>query len=107
MSRIDQIKELLKEDSSDLFLQYALSLELKKSGDDQNAIKAIKSILNKDEDYIGAYYTYCAWLIELGELNEALSFCVKGVEVAKRLQDHKNREELSKLKTQIQDELEW
>lgn len=56
MDRIGKLKEFLRANPNDSFVQHALALEYVKAGDDTEARKLFENILSSDENYIGSYY---------------------------------------------------
>lgn len=84
MERIDKIKEMLKENPADSFLQHALALEFIKRGDDEAARHLFTEILNREPGYIGSYYHLGKLLERVGEPEEAIRVYEKGMEEAKK-----------------------
>ena len=63
MDRIDKLKEFLKADPTDSFVQHALALEYIKLGDDGEARRLFETILEREPGYVGSYY-HLAKLLE-------------------------------------------
>lgn len=85
---------MIETDPDDSFLCYALALEQEKEGKFKDAIKTIEELMQKDPEYLGAYY-------KLGKLYEMTDQFVtaektykKGIELATKKQDNKTRGEL-------------
>lgn len=102
-NRIAQIKKMMETDPNDSFLVYALALEQEKEGKIKDAIKTIEELMQKDPAYLGAYY-------KLGKLYESLSkeeaakkTYLKGIELAKKIEDNKTRGELEEALWLIED----
>jgi len=95
MSRIQQIQEMLKNDPSDSFLNYALALEHAKLGEIKKAIIIIESILNNDPNYLGGYYQLGKYYEQLGETTKALDTYQKGMVIAQEQKNQKAEGELS------------
>ena len=94
MGRIENLKEFLKQDPKDSFLQHALALEYVKAGDDEAARKLFEEILSRDPSYLGSYY-HLAKLFERNNDNDsAIKWYKKGMEEAKRVGDVKAYNEL-------------
>lgn len=70
MDRIARLKEFLKDNPNDSFVQHALALEYVKAGDDAEARKLFENLLNRDENYIGSYY-HLAKLLERSDEKES------------------------------------
>lgn len=85
---------MLKTDANDSFLTYALALEYEKEGDSKEAIKIIEQLIQRDPDYLGAYY-------KLGQLFEgenkpqkAINIYNTGIKLADEKSDFKTKGEL-------------
>ena len=88
MDRIERLKDFLKENPTDNFLQHALALEYIKLGDKDQARQIFEDILDRDPGYVGSYYHLAKLLEGLGENDLAISWYEKGMEVAKKLGDN-------------------
>ena len=94
MDRIDKLKEFLKADPTDSFVQHALALEYIKLGDDGEARRLFETILEREPGYVGSYY-HLAKLLERNRDNQgAIKVYEKGMEQAKKLGDNKALGEL-------------
>ena len=94
MDRIDKIKEMLRENATDSFLQHALALEYIKLGNDSEARKLFESILENEPAYIGSYYHLAKLLERIGETDNAIKVYEKGMEEAKKAGDNHSLSEL-------------
>jgi Tfp pilus assembly protein PilF len=89
VDRIDKLKEFLKADPTDSFVQHALALEYIKLGDDGEARRLFETIIEREPGYIGTYY-HLAKLLERNRDNDgAIKVYEKGMEEAKKLGDNK------------------
>lgn len=94
MERIEKIKELLKLDPTDSFLQHALALELIKYGEDEEARKQFECLLENDPGYIGSYYHLAKLLERQGNEKAAISVYEEGMTRAKKAGDQHALNEL-------------
>jgi Tfp pilus assembly protein PilF len=94
MDRIAQLKQFLKDNPEDSFVQHALALEYSKRGDDEGARSLFEKILNRDENYIGSYYHLAKLLERQNETDAAIKWYEKGMQVAKNLGDNHAYNEL-------------
>jgi Tfp pilus assembly protein PilF len=94
MERIERIKEMLKENPNDSFLQHALALEFIKIGNDEGAKNLFESLLEKEPGYIGSYYHLAKLLERIGETDNAIRVYENGMEEAKKAGDHHSLSEL-------------
>ena len=94
MDRIEKLKEFLKNDPHDSFIQHALALEYIKAGDDKLARELFESIIKKEPGYIGTYYHLAKLLERSGETDEAIKIYKKGMEEAKKAGENHTYNEL-------------
>ena len=94
-SRLERLKELLKQSPGDSFIRFAMAKELEKEGLHREAIDVLTALLADEPDYIGAYYHLAGLLAGCDDVNEALRIYDKGILAATRLGD---RHALSELK---------
>ena len=103
MSRLNDILEMLKSEPNDSFLNYALALEYGKDGDIKKAIELIKELLNRDENYLGAYYQLGKYYEESRMIEEAANTYQKGIFIAKQQQNRKALGELNEALMMLED----
>jgi Tfp pilus assembly protein PilF len=84
MERIDRLKEFLKSNPTDSFLQHALALEHIKSGDDVEARRLFEEVLTREPQYVGSYYQLAKLLERIGENDAAITWYEKGMTAAKQ-----------------------
>jgi len=87
MDRIEKIKEFLKDNPNDNFLQHALALEYIKTGEELAARDLFETILNADPTYIGSYYHLAKLLEKLEQTQLAIDWYEKGMAAAKLAKD--------------------
>lgn len=88
MNRIEKLKEFLKINPADSFVQHALGLEYIKLEDDGQARILFEEIINREPGYIGTYY-HLAKLLERNDKTEkAIEVYEKGMEEAKKAGDN-------------------
>lgn len=83
MNRMDILKNYLQDSPDDSFLKHALALEYVKHGNDVEAEKLFREILNRQQNYIGSYYHLAKLLERKGKYREALDVYMTGMEMAK------------------------
>ena len=97
MSRLDQIQKRLAAEPDDTFLNFALAMELVKTGQTEDAIARFKRINQLNPDYIPAYFQQGSTLISMGRLHDASAILREGIEVAERTGDHHAAGEMGEL----------
>jgi Tfp pilus assembly protein PilF len=88
MERIEKLREFLKSNPTDSFLQHALALEYSKIGDDSTARELFEKILEREPSYIGSYYHLAKLLERMGDNDAAIQWYEKGMEAAKKAGDN-------------------
>ena len=94
-SRLLQIQEMLVKEPKDSFLNYALALEHLTLNDIPRAISIIAELLQRDENYLGAYYQLGKLYEETQEVNLAEEIYKKGMVVAQLQKNQKTFRELN------------
>ena len=103
MDRIEKLKEYLKKEQKDSFLQHALALEYIKAGNDEEARKLFVEILLREPTYIGSYYHLAKLLERNGETEKATKIYEKGMQEAKRAGDDHSYNELQAAYEELDD----
>lgn len=94
MERIEKLKEYLKTNDKDSFLQHALALEYIKIGMDEEARNLFNEILRREPTYIGSYYHLGKLLERIGNNEKAIKIYERGMEEAKKAGDNHSYNEL-------------
>ena len=94
MDRIEKLKEFLRLNPADSFVQHALALEYIKTGDDSQARKLFESIIEREPSYVGTYYHLAKLLERVGETDTAIKIYEKGMEEAKKARENHAYKEL-------------
>lgn len=84
MERIEKLKEFLKTNPADSFVQHALALEYIKLGDDATARSLFEELLKREPGYVGSYYHLAKLLERNDETDEAIKWYELGMEVAQQ-----------------------
>ncbi len=94
MDRIEKLKEFLKVNETDSFLQHALALEYIKVGKYVEARGLFESILDREPGYVGSYYHLGKLLESLGEPQNAMRIYETGMAECKKAGDRHAYNEL-------------
>ncbi|HEV8080699.1 MAG TPA: tetratricopeptide repeat protein [Chitinophagaceae bacterium] len=94
MDRVEKLKEYLKTNGKDSFLQHALALEYIKVGNDAEAKNLFNEILRREPTYIGSYYHLAKLLERIGNTEKAIKIYERGMEEAKKAGDTHTYNEL-------------
>ncbi len=94
MDRVEKLKEYLKTNGKDSFLQHALALEYIKAGNDSEAKNLFNDILRREPTYIGSYYHLGKLHERTGDAEKAIKIYQRGMEEAKKAGDNHTYNEL-------------
>ena len=95
MDRLKMIEDMLAQNPSDPFLQYAMALEYEKVNEPKRAIERIRQLLESTPDYLGAYYKLGKLYEAQGEEELAIEVYRKGRTLATEKKDPKTQGELT------------
>ncbi len=94
-TRLELLKRYLQEDPTDSFLRYALALEFMSLNNPEQAYAQLEKLLNEEPYYLAAYYQAGKLAESNGKNSQAISWYLKGIEVARQQKDQKTLDELS------------
>ncbi len=94
MARIDLLRGFLEENPNDSFSRYALSLELIKLGQLDDARREFETVRAKDPDYLATYYQLGQLYVKMGLRDEAEKSFRAGIVVAMKQGDGHTQSEL-------------
>lgn len=103
MTRKEQIQAMLAEQPSDTFLQYALAIEIAKTGDIITAIQHTTKLLKQTPDYLGAYYQLGKWYEAIQDFEAAINTYQQGIKLAATQNNTKAKNELEQALWLIED----
>ena len=83
MERIEKLKEFLRANPADSFIQHALALEYIKLGNDAEARRLFEELLHREPGYIGSYYHLAKLLERNHDTTAAIEWYEKGMEQAR------------------------
>jgi Tfp pilus assembly protein PilF len=93
-SRVEKLKEFLKEQSNDSFLKYALALEYVRLNEDNTARDCFLKLIKEDEDYVASYYQLGKLYESQKEVEKALDIYKRGIFIAQKMKNTKTILEL-------------
>jgi Tfp pilus assembly protein PilF len=102
VDRIARLQAFLKENPADSFLRHALALEYVKLGNDGDAEKLFREILDHEPGYIGSYYHLAKLLERIGQGDDAMQVYEKGMAEAKKAGDNHSYNELLSAKDELE-----
>lgn len=102
--RLSQLRSMLAEDPGDGFLRYAIALELRRRGEDEAALADFVGLLADEPGHLPSYYQLTELLAELGRVEEARSWCERGISESKAQGQSKVLGEFRSLMDQLDDD---
>lgn len=86
-TRLEQLKDFLKESPNDSFLKYALASEYLKLNDKDMALHYYEDLMANHADYVGTYYHLGKLYEALDRGEEAIKTYEKGIHIARGKRD--------------------
>ena len=103
-TRMEQLQKMLETEPHDSFLNYALALEHGKTNDITTAIQLITAIIERDQNYLGAYYQLGQYYEQTQQIDAAVQTYKKGIQIAIQQKNRKTQMELNEALLQLEDE---
>ncbi len=103
-SRLEQLQQMLLQEPTDEFLQYAIAIEYFSVNNFEKALNCLHTILNNKPDYLAAYYQAGKCYEELKQFENAKAIYTKGIELAQKQNKTKTLNELREALFLLEDE---
>lgn len=103
-TRLDQLREMLKAEPQDVFLHYAIMLELKKVENLPAALMQCYELLDIDPGNIPTHYQMALLFQDLGQPDDAIHRCERGLALATEQRDLKAMREFRELMQRLLEE---
>lgn len=94
-TRREQLEAMMKEDPNDVFLHYALGLELYKVGEYAIGMDKMQEIIALHTDYVPAYFQLAQWLVEADETGKAIAYLRQALDLTQQQKDEKAHREIA------------
>lgn len=82
-----QLEELLAAEPDDLFLRYALAKACVSEGEIERGLSLFEEVLERDPDYVAAYFQKGQALVEAGRAEDARDALTRGIATARKVGD--------------------
>jgi len=102
-TRLEELQSMLSEDPNDIFVHYAVGLELFKNGAIEEAIATMNALIEAHADYIPAYFRLGQWYAEQDDILKAKEILSKALDLSKIQNDTKAAQEIRELLLFIED----
>ena len=93
----EQLEKLLAAEPDDLFLNFALAMELAKSETKEPALQRFRRVIELEADYSPAYYQQGRLLLTMERPDEPRTVLTAGVQAARRSDDQHAAAEMNDL----------
>ncbi|MFM8408189.1 MAG: hypothetical protein ACKN94_12800 [Pirellulaceae bacterium] len=100
-SRRERIEAMLREEPGDVFLRYALAMELSKEGRQQESLDTLGQLTAGNPPYVPAYFQAARQLVEASQIDAARKWLRDGIEEARRQGDFHAAGEMSELLSEL------
>lgn len=86
-SRREKIESMLVAEPGDVFLRYALAMEMEKAGELDPALAVHAQLVKEQPPHIASYFRSAQILADINEIEKARSFLRDGIEAARAAKD--------------------
>ncbi len=93
-NRLDVLRQMVSQDPNNSFARYGLAMELANSGQLTESVAEYRALIERDQNYVPAYFHFGQALEKAGELEQARSIYEQGIEAATRRGDPHTRSEI-------------
>jgi hypothetical protein len=100
-SRRERIEAMLREEPGDVFLRYALAMELGKEGRHQESLDALSQLTLGTPPYVPAFFQAARQLVDASQIDAARKWLRDGIEEARRQGDFHAAGEMSELLSEL------
>jgi thioredoxin-like negative regulator of GroEL len=100
-SRREKLEAMLADAPRDVFLRYALALELEKEGDHAGSLSRLAELQCDDPPYVPAFFMAAQQLVSQDRITEARTALRAGIDQARHQGDAHAAGEMSELLSQL------
>jgi cytochrome c-type biogenesis protein CcmH/NrfG len=101
-SRLEQIQAMLADDPNDPFLRYGLAMEYVSQGNDEEAVRCFRGMIQDLPDYVPAYQQAAQTLVRLNRVEEARDTFRLGIAAAARTGNRHAHDEMQGMLDELQ-----
>lgn len=87
--RLEQLRQMLEKTPNDIFVRYAIGLELYKTEDFASAIQHMKMLASEHPSYCPVHFKLGQWYSENDNIEEAVNWLTKALRIAEKENDPK------------------
>lgn len=86
-TRREKIESMLLAEPQDIFLRYALAMEMEKAGESESALQLHAQLVAEKPPHIASYFRSAQILAEAEQIDKARTFLREGIEAARAARD--------------------
>lgn len=86
-SRREKIESMLVDEPHDVFLRYALAMEMEKAGEIEPALKVHAELVAEQPPHIASYFRSAQILADQNQIEQARAFLRDGIDAARAAKD--------------------
>lgn len=101
MPRREQLEAMLTDDPDDVFLNYALAMQLIADGDSAAGVSHLDRVMQLDPNYVPAYFQSAQALAQHGDTDRSRDLLRRGIDRARANGDQHAVEEMGGLLAQL------
>ena len=105
MNRREKIEAMLVDEPHDVFLRYALAMELEKEGEHQRSLDLLRELMQEDPPHVPSFFMAGQHLAARGNADEARGVLREGIEAARQQGDAHAAAEMSEFLSELGDSL--
>ena len=103
-ARLEQLRTMLAGEPGDVFLRYAIALELQRQGEPVEAIRMLEELVHEHPGHLATYYQLALMLASQGRTADATACCEAGMLQCMVQGDMRTRTELRALRDGLNDD---
>ncbi len=97
MSRLEQLRAMLKAEPDDVFLNFGVAMELVKVANFDDALAAFDQVIRLDGDFPPGFFQKARALAQIDRIDDARRALDEGIEAARRAGDSHAEGEMSEM----------
>jgi tetratricopeptide (TPR) repeat protein len=100
-SRREKIESMLASEPKDVFLRYALAMEMEKAGEFPQSLEVHLELTQEDPPHIASFFRSAQILAQQGQIESARAFLRDGIDQARSAGDLHAAAEMSEMLSQL------
>ncbi len=97
MSRLEKIREMLRQEPEDVFLRYALAMELDSAGNAEESLALFADLMRGDPPHVASFFRTAQILARLGKTALVIEALQAGIQQARSQGDQHTAMEMAQM----------